>query len=44
MGHINKKKETRVVASTSSRQLIPIFLTEIVAELGIQSPLEYLQV
>ena len=42
-----KSKETRVVADTcrySSRQLIPIFQTVTVAELGIKGSLEYLQV
>ena len=40
-------KETRVVAYTcrySSGQLIPIFQSVAVAELGIKGPLEYLQV
>jgi len=43
---INKNKETRVLADTcrySSGQLIPIFQTVAVAELGIKGPLEYLQ-
>jgi len=42
-----KIKETRVVAYTcrySSGQLIPIFQSVAVAELGIKVPLEYLQV
>jgi len=43
----NKSNETRVVAYTcrySSRQLIPVFQTVAVAELGIKGSLEYLQV
>ena len=42
-----KSKETRVVAYTCryySGQLIPIFQSVAVAELGIKGPLEYLQV
>ena len=42
-----KNKETMVVAYTwrySSGQLIPIFQSVAVAELGINCPLEYLQV
>jgi len=41
-----KSKETSVVAYTcrySSGQLIPIFQSVAVAELGIKGPLEYLQ-
>ena len=42
-----KSKETRVVAYMcrySGGQLIPIFHSVAVAELGIKGPLEYLQV
>ena len=45
--HINKSKETRVVADTcrySSGQLIRMFQTVAVAGLGIKVPLEFLQV